>query len=87
MTLLIVSMEKQSSQLWISFEHTFRFQWLKRAFQKTAVSTQLGIIEFVVTPFCEMNATQTLQRCMDTVFRDLDFVYCYIDDIIMSESP
>jgi cleavage and polyadenylation specificity factor subunit 1 len=49
---------------------------------KTAVSTPFGLFEFVVMPFGLRNATQTFQR-----FMDLDFVYCYIDDIIMSESP
>ena len=39
-------------------------------------------------PFGLKNATQTFQRYMDSIFRDVDFVYCYIDDIIvMSETP
>jgi cleavage and polyadenylation specificity factor subunit 1 len=39
-------------------------------------------------PFGLWNATQTFQRSMDTIFREFDFVYCYIDDIIiMSGSP
>jgi hypothetical protein len=55
---------------------------------KAAVSTPFGIIEFVAMSFCLMKATQTFQRFMGTIFRDLDFVYCYVDNIIiMSESP
>jgi cleavage and polyadenylation specificity factor subunit 1 len=46
---------------------------------KTAVSTPFALFEFVVMPFGLRNATQTFQRFMDTIFRDLDFVYCYID--------
>lgn len=54
---------------------------------KTAVSTPFGLFEFVVMPFGLRNATQTFQRYMDSIFRHLDFVFCYIDDIlIMSET-
>lgn len=39
-----------------------------------------------VPPWIE-NATQTFQRFMDYVLKGFDFIYCYIDDIIiMSES-
>lgn len=55
---------------------------------KTAVCTPFGLIEFLYMPFGLRNATQTFQRFMDSTLRGLDFVYCYIDDIIiMSESP
>lgn len=34
------------------------------------------------------NVTQTFQRFIDAVFRDLDFIFVYVDDIIiMSETP
>ena len=56
--------------------------------KKTAVCTPFGLIEFLFMPFGLKNATQTFQRYMDSIFRDVDFVYCYIDDIIvMSETP
>lgn len=50
---------------------------------KTAIITPWGLFEYVVMP-CELkNATQTFQRFMDSVFRDLDFVFVYIDDILV----
>jgi hypothetical protein len=57
---------------------------------KTAVSTPFEIFEFVVMAFGLRNATQSFQRFIDTIFRDLDVVCCYIDDIIIiiiSKSP
>lgn len=55
--------------------------------QKTAIITPWGLFEYVVMPFGLKNATQSFQRFMDSIFRDLDFVFVYIDDIlIMSEN-
>lgn len=34
-------------------------------------------------PFGLCNAAQTFQRFMDTVTRDLNFVFCYIDDLLV----
>ena len=55
--------------------------------QKTAIVTPFGLFEFLVMPFGLRNATQTFQRYIDSLFRDLDFIFCYVDDIIiMSDS-
>ncbi|CAL8082084.1 unnamed protein product [Calicophoron daubneyi] len=55
---------------------------------KTAVTTPFGLFEFVRMPFGLRNASQTFQRFMDQVVRDLDFAYVYIDDILVaSNSP
>ena len=55
---------------------------------KTAIITPFGFFEYVGMPFGLRNASQTCQRYIDTVFRDFNFVFCYIDDIIIiSESP
>lgn len=51
--------------------------------KKTAVCTPFGLIEFLYMPFGLKNATQTFQRFMDNIFRGIDFVYCYIDDILI----
>jgi hypothetical protein len=60
----------------------------KEGTPKTAVSTAFRILEFVVSPFSLTNVTQAFQRFMNTIFRDLGSVCCYIDDIaIMSEPP
>ena len=50
---------------------------------KTAIITSFGLYEFLVMPFGLRCATQTFQRFMDMIFRDLDFAFCYIDDIII----
>ena len=55
---------------------------------KTAVTTPFGVFEFLTMPFGLRNAARTFQRFMDEVVRDLDFVYNYIDDILVaSASP
>ena len=55
---------------------------------KTAVTTPFGAFEFLTMPFGLRNAASTFQRFMDEVVRDLDFVYNYIDDILVaSASP
>ena len=50
----------------------------------TAVTTLLGLFEFVRMPFGLRNAAQTFQRFMDEVFRGLDFCYVYIDDLLIA---
>lgn len=50
---------------------------------KTAITTPFGMFEFVRMPFGLRNAAQTFQRHMDTIFRDMSFVYIYMDDILI----
>lgn len=55
--------------------------------QKTAITTPWGLYEYVVMSFGLKNATQTFQRYIDSVLRESDFVFVYIDDIlVMSEN-
>ena len=55
---------------------------------KTAVTTPFGAFEFFTMPFGLRNAASTFQRFMDEVVRDFDFVYNYIEDILVaSVSP
>ncbi|CAH8493409.1 unnamed protein product [Dicrocoelium dendriticum] len=56
------------------------------AIPKTAVITPLGLFEFLRMPFGLRNAAQTFQRFIDSVTRGLDFVYPYIDDILVASS-
>lgn len=56
--------------------------------QKTAIITPWGLFEYTVMPFGLRNACQTFQRYIDSVFRDLPYVFVYIDDILVSsENP
>ena len=51
---------------------------------KTANITPFGLFEFRRMPFGLKNAAQTFQRLMDTVCQSLDFVYVYLDDILVA---
>ena len=50
---------------------------------KTAITTPFGLFEFTQMPFGLRNAAQSFQRFMDNTFRDLPFVFVYIDDIVV----
>lgn len=54
--------------------------------KKTAITTPFGLFEFKFMQFGLCNAGQTFQRFMHEVTRDLDFVYTYIDDIIIAST-
>ena len=51
---------------------------------KTAVVTPFGTFHFNFMPFRLKNAGATFQRLMDQIFGDLDFVFVYLDDILIS---
>ena len=53
---------------------------------KTAVITPFGLFEFLRMPFGLKNAAQTFQRLMDSVLRDLPFVFVYLDDILVASA-
>lgn len=53
---------------------------------KTAIITPFGSFEFLRTPFGLRNAGQTFQRFIDNVLRGLDFVFVYLDDLLISSS-
>lgn len=50
---------------------------------KTAITTTFGMFEFPFMSFGLRNAAQTFQRFLDEVLRGLDFVYSYIDDVLV----
>lgn len=51
---------------------------------KTAITTPFGLYEFTRMPFGLRNAAQTFQRFMHEVLRGLDFVFVYLDDILVA---
>ena len=51
---------------------------------KTAVITPFGLYEFLRTPFGLKNAAQAFQRLMDTMCQGLDFVFVYLDDVLVA---
>ena len=50
---------------------------------KTAVITPFGLFEFLCMPFGLKNAAQAFQRLMDSVCQSLDFVFVYLDNILV----
>ena len=53
---------------------------------KTAIVTPFGLWEFLRIPFGLKNAVQAFQRLMDGIFRQLDFAFVYLDDILIASS-
>ena len=51
---------------------------------KTAVTTPFGLFNFTRTPFGLRNSGQTFQRFIDHVTRGLDFVFEYLDDLLVT---
>ena len=51
---------------------------------KTAITTPVGLYEYIRLPFGLRNAPSTFQRFIDQVFRELDFIYCYQDDLLIA---
>ncbi|CAH8289554.1 unnamed protein product [Schistosoma intercalatum] len=54
--------------------------------EKAAIITSFGLFEFLRMPFGLKNAAQTFQRFMDNVTRGLDFVFAYINDVLIAST-
>ena len=54
--------------------------------KKTAVITPFGLFEFLYMTYGLRNASQTFQRYVGRALRDLDFVFVYIDDILIASA-
>ena len=62
----------------------FQIDVEESAIPKTAISTPFGLFEFVRMPYGLRNASQTFQRYVNEIFRNFDFVFIYIDDILIA---
>jgi hypothetical protein len=51
--------------------------------EKRAITTSFGLFEFLRMTFGLWNAGNTFQRQMDRLLARLDFVFVYLDDIII----
>ncbi|KAJ8409249.1 hypothetical protein AAFF_G00234470 [Aldrovandia affinis] len=51
---------------------------------KMAVITPFGLCEFLRMPFGLKNAAQVFQRLMESVLRDLTFLFIYLDNILIA---
>lgn len=51
---------------------------------KTAVITPFGLFEFLRMPFGVRNGAQTFQRLINNILGDLECVFVYVDDILIS---
>lgn len=53
---------------------------------KTTVTTPFGLFEFLAMPFGLRNAAQTFQRLMNKILQDLEFCFCYVDDVLIAST-
>ena len=51
---------------------------------KTAITTPFGLFEYKRMPFGLRNSAQTFQRFINEIFTGYDFIFTYIDDILIS---
>jgi hypothetical protein len=51
---------------------------------KTEIITPFGLFEYLFMPFGLCNTAQTFQRFMDSIFKQLPYVFCYLDDLIIA---
>ena len=51
---------------------------------KTAITTLFGTFEFLRMPFGLKNGGQTFQRVMDEILSDLDYLFIYMDDVLVA---
>ncbi|KAF6208149.1 hypothetical protein GE061_016600 [Apolygus lucorum] len=51
---------------------------------KTAIITPFGLYEYRKMNFGLKNAAQSWQRYMDQILRDFDFVFCFLDDVLIA---
>ncbi|GFU69812.1 transposon Ty3-I Gag-Pol polyprotein [Trichonephila clavipes] len=69
----------------ISSKHIFKYQLLKKIREKDSHNnTPFGLFEFNVMSFGLRNAPSTFQRFINEVLFGLEFVFPYLDDILVA---
>ena len=53
---------------------------------KTTINTTLGLFKFVRMPFGLKNSGATCQRNLHCILRDMDFIFVYMDDVVIASS-
>ena len=66
------------------FAPTARFPYMRMTLPRLPLLLLFGLYEFCRMPFGLRNAAQTFQRFIDDVCRGLDFVFIYLDDILVA---
>ena len=56
----------------------------KKDIHKTAIITSFGLFEFLRMPFGLKNAAQAFQRLMDGILANIDYVFVYLDEILVA---
>jgi len=56
----------------------------QRDVHKTAITTPFGLFEFPVMCFGLRNAVQMFQRVINDILRGLNFIFAYIDDVLIA---
>ena len=51
---------------------------------KIVITTPFGLFEFLHMPFGLQNVAQTFQHFIDHVLHDFDFVFAYIDNLLVA---
>lgn len=51
---------------------------------KTVIIPFGFLFEFLIMPFGLKNTAQTFQRLMNSILADLDYCFCYLDDILIA---
>ena len=64
----------------------YTFHLAKEDIHKSAVITPFGLFEYIKMPFGLRNAAQTFHIVMDNFFIELDFVFVYLDDLLIASN-
>jgi len=70
----------------VDLVRTNESQLPRASFPKKAVTTPFGLFELIGMPPSLRNAVQSFHKFVENLLRDLLFVGCYIDDIILFSS-